>query len=175
LSGPSLRKSVMKATIALFIVAFPLAASSRALDVDAVLDRVEAERAAGYTKPKEAKAPNKKKQQASSESPSGRKREPEVEVHHPRIKLPKSFAGIRIAGKFAFIGTSVGGHPQLVAAEDAMNPFARQFWVENVQSDLGPNVTLTLDQRTLVNISPSNPLVLVKRGILPGIYWVHAQ
>jgi hypothetical protein len=165
----------MKNIIALFVVASLLVAPSHGLDVDAVLDRVEAERAAGYTKPKETKAPSKKTRPASSEARPERKREPKVEVHHPRIKLPKNFAGIRIAGKFAFIGTSVEGHPQLVAAEDAMNPFARQFWVENVQSDLGPNVTLTLDQRTIVDIDPTSPLVLVKRGILPGIYWVHAK
>ena len=148
-------------------------------DVSSILKQIKAERvgSASPPKPAPAAAPKKKKSSASqkSSSASQRRSEPKIPVYHPSVKLPKNFAGMRVAGRFALIGTTYEGQPMLVAAEDAMNPFGRQFWIENARSGLGSNVTLPIDQRTLVDVPTSSPLILVKRGVLPGIYWVHLQ
>jgi len=153
-------------------------------DISAILKQIKAERSGQtakpaptpYAPPKQNQQQKKKSTSSSGVSPSAEKPPaPKIPIWNPRDKLPKNFAGIRMAGRFALIGTTHQGYPMLVPAEDVMNPFARQFWVENVSSALGANVTLPIDQRSIVTIPRSNPLVLIKRGVLPGIYWVHLQ
>jgi len=40
----------------------------------------------------------------------------------------------------------------------------------NVTDTMGPNVRLNFGDRPLVRVSPRRPLVIISRGILPGIY-----
>jgi hypothetical protein len=40
---------------------------------------------------------------------------------------------------------------------------------------MGPNAHLNFNQRPLVRVSPNRPLVILSRGILPGVYNVAYQ
>jgi hypothetical protein len=76
---------------------------------------------------------------------------PSIPVWNPRDKLPKEVTGQGVAGNFVIQGSSSEGTLILIPAEDADNPFARQFWVVNRTYGGGvPNVLVPLGQRQLV-------------------------
>jgi len=101
---------------------------------------------------------------------------PSIPVWNPRDKLPKEIAGQGVAGNFVIQGSSSEGALILIPAEDADNPFARQFWVVNRTYGGGvPNVLVPLGQRQLVQVPSNEPLIFIGRGILPGVYNVQAQ
>lgn len=101
---------------------------------------------------------------------------PSITVWNPKDKLPKEVTGQGVAGNFVIYGTSSEGNLILIPAEDAENPFARQFWVVNRTFAGGsPNVLVPMGQRQMVQVSASRPLIFIGRGILPGVYNVQAQ
>lgn len=92
------------------------------------------------------------------------------EIWRPGDPMPTNVLRLRLAGDFAVKGTNSDSNPIFVAAQDASNPFARQFWLVNVFDRMGPNAMLPIGQRPLVRVSPKRPLVIISRGILPGVY-----
>jgi hypothetical protein len=100
---------------------------------------------------------------------------PRNRTWHPGDPMPTDVVGLKLAGDFAVQGTNTDANPILVPAKDFSNPFARQFWMINVTDEMGPNVNLDLGDRPLVHVSSKRPLVIVSRGILPGIYNVAYQ
>lgn len=100
---------------------------------------------------------------------------PRNRIWYPGDPMPTNVVGLKLAGDFAFTGTNTEGNPELVPLRDVANPFARQFWLINVFDRLGPSVHLPPHLRTLVRVSPKRPLVIISRGILPGIYNVAYQ
>jgi hypothetical protein len=92
------------------------------------------------------------------------------EIWRPGDPMPTNVLRLRLAGDFAVKGTNSDSNPIFVPAQDASNPFARQFWLVNVFDRMGPNVMLPMGQRPLVKVSPKRPLVIIGRGILPGVY-----
>jgi hypothetical protein len=101
---------------------------------------------------------------------------PSIPVWNPRDKLPKEITGQGVAGNFVIQGSSSEGNLVLVPAEDADNPFARQFWVVNrIFAGGQPNILVPIGQRQLVQVSKNQPLIFIGRGILPGVYNVQAQ
>jgi hypothetical protein len=93
-----------------------------------------------------------------------------IPIWSPTDKLPKEVRGHGLAGNFAIQGSSSDGSIILVPADDANNPFARQFWIVNRSFSGGPNVLVPLGQRRIIQVPNSHPLIIVGRGILPGIY-----
>jgi hypothetical protein len=101
---------------------------------------------------------------------------PSITVWNPKDKLPKEITGQGVAGNFVIYGTSSEGNLILIAAEDAENPFARQYWVVNKTYAGGQaNVLVPMGQRQLVQVPANYPLIFIGRGILPGVYNVQAQ
>jgi hypothetical protein len=92
------------------------------------------------------------------------------EIWRPGDPMPTNVLRLRLAGDFAVKGTNSDSNPIFVPAQDASNPFARQFWLVNVFDRMGPNVMLPMGQRPLVQVTPKRPLVIISRGILPGVY-----
>ena len=147
-------------------------------DVDSILKQIGGESSGGGTSsgnntslkkssPSESRSSYKKKH-SDSASPS-------IKIWGPKDKLPSDVSGQGVAGNFAFYGTNTEGNPILIPAEDAANPFARQFWIVNMHDRVGPNVLIPASQRRLVQVSSRRPLVFVGRGILPGVYNVQLQ
>ena len=100
---------------------------------------------------------------------------PRNRTWYPGDPMPSNVVGLRLAGDFAVQGTNTDSNPILVPAKDFSNPFARQFWMVNVVDRMGPNAHLNFNQRPLVRVSPNRPLVILSRGILPGVYNVAFQ
>lgn len=100
---------------------------------------------------------------------------PRNRIWYPGDPMPSNVVGLRLAGDFAVQGTNTDSNPILIPAKDFSNPFARQFWMVNVVDRMGPNARLNFNQRPLVQVSPKRPLVILSRGILPGVYNVAFQ
>jgi hypothetical protein len=100
---------------------------------------------------------------------------PRNRVWYPGDPMPKNVVGLKLAGDFAVQGTNTDANPILIPAKDFSNPFARQFWMVNVRDTMGPSVNLRFGDRPLVRVSPKRPLVILSRGILPGVYNVAYQ
>jgi hypothetical protein len=100
---------------------------------------------------------------------------PRNRVWYPGDPMPSNVVGLKLAGDFAVQGTNTDSNPILIPAKDFSNPFARQFWMVNVVDRMGPNARLNFNQRPLVRVSPNRPLVILSRGILPGVYNVAFQ
>jgi hypothetical protein len=132
----------------------------------------------GYSSSSSSDAPKpKKKAVVKQAAPRPQApQQPSITVWNPRDKLPKDVSGQGVAGNFVIQGSSSEGTLILVPAEDADNPFARQYWVVNRNYAGGsPNVLVPMGQREMVQVSPSQPLIFIGRGILPGVYNVQAQ
>jgi hypothetical protein len=100
---------------------------------------------------------------------------PRNRIWYPGDPMPSNVVGLRLAGDFAVQGSNTDSNPILIPAKDFSNPFARQFWMVNVVDRMGPNAHLNFNQRPLVRVSPNRPLVILSRGILPGVYNVAYQ
>jgi hypothetical protein len=100
---------------------------------------------------------------------------PRDRIFYPGDPMPTNVIGLRLAGDFAVIGTNADANPKLVPSQDARNPFARQFWMVNVRDTMGPNVYLRIHERPLIQVSPKRPLVIIDRGLVPGVYYVAYQ
>ena len=148
-------------------------------DISAILKQIKSEQAGSVPKPQAAAvaAPKKKKSSTSQKSSSSAKRssEPRVPIWSPRDKLPKDVTGHYLAGDFVVQGEDVSGCAVIIPAQDAMNPFARQFNVVNMSSGLAPGTLVPIGRREMISVPRSRPLVFIGRGLLPGIYQVQAQ
>ena len=125
-----------------------------------------------------ASTPKPRKKHVASQSVPHQQTPPQptIQVWSPRDKLPKEVTGQGVAGNFVIQGSSSDGTLILIPAEDASNPFARQYWVVNRTYGSGvPNVLVPMGQRELVQIPVNQPLIFIGRGILPGVYNVQAQ
>lgn len=100
---------------------------------------------------------------------------PRNRIWYPGDPMPSNVVGLKLAGDFAVQGTNAQGNPILIPARDVSNPFARQFWMVNVFDRMGPGVNLPFGHRPPVRVLPGRPLVIISRGILPGVYNVAYQ
>jgi len=153
-------------------------------DISGILKQIKAERTGQMPKPTPApktpppkKQEQKKKSSASSGASAKAKQPsaPKVPIWSPRDKLPKDVTGHYLAGTFVVQGEDVSGCAVLIPAQDANNPFARQFNVVNMSTGLAPGTLVPIGRREMVTVSRSRPLVFIGRGLLPGIYQVQAQ
>jgi hypothetical protein len=147
-------------------------------DVDSILKQISGESNGGGSS--SGQNTSLKKSSSSDSGTTSRKKStqasaPSIKIWSPKDKLPSDVSGQGVAGNFAFYGTNAEGNPIFIPAEDASNPFARQFWVVNMHDKAGPNVLIPASQRRLLQVSPQRPLVFVGRGILPGVYNVQFQ
>ncbi|MCX6972652.1 MAG: hypothetical protein NTV93_21215 [Verrucomicrobia bacterium] len=139
--------------------------------------------------PVKASEPTEKRREKKTEMPKAKTKKvveqpkqqpaapqvPRIIVYRPKDKLPKDVAGSGVAGDFLVSGEDPLGGASIIAAEDAMNPFARSFIIKNVSSGYSPGTVLPLENRKLIHISPQRPLIFIGRGMLPGEYNVRAQ
>jgi hypothetical protein len=155
-------------------------------DIGSILNEIKAEKSGSKnttigkppelapTAPKKAASPKAKAPKAPKVKKS-KSSGPQIQVWNPRDKLPKNVTGNGVAGNFTFYGTNADGNPIYIPAEDFSNPFARQFWVVNVRTGLGPNFLVPINERRLIKVSRNKPLIIIGRGIVPGVYNVQAQ
>ena len=147
-------------------------------DVDSILKQIGGESSGGGNSTGNNTS---LKKSSSSESRASYKKKhsdsasPSIKIWGPKDKLPSEISGQGVAGNFAFYGTNAEGNPIFIPAEDAANPFARQFWIVNMHDQAGPNVLIPVGQRRLIQVTPKRPLVFVGRGILPGVYNVQFE
>jgi len=100
--------------------------------------------------------------------------QPQNVILSPKDKFPPQVTGMYVAGNFMPKYLQDDGLV-MVPAEDFMNPFARQFIVANVSTGVGPGQMVPVSNPHLVQVSPSRPLVIISRGIVPGTYIVNTQ
>lgn len=112
---------------------------------------------------------------SSSKSKEIRRSQPQITLWQPKDTLPKDIAGQGVYGNFVVRGEDINGGAELIAAEDAANPFARVFTVVNLTSGMAPGTLVPIGQRRLVQVLKSKPLIFIGRGLLPGQYNVQAQ
>lgn len=113
----------------------------------------------------------KKKTQVKQTTPRAQvPQQPSITVWNPRDKLPKDVTGQGVAGNFVIYGSNSDGNVILIPAEDASNPFARQYWIVNRAYNGGPDALVPIGQRELIQIPKNQPLIFVGRGPLPGVY-----
>jgi hypothetical protein len=145
-------------------------------DVDEILKQISGESSGGSSTGKNTSL---KKSGSSETATTSRKKStqaptPSIKIWNPKDKLPQDISGQGVAGNFAIYGTSSEGNPILIPAEDASNPFARQYWIVNLRENTG-HTLVPIGQRKLVQVSARRPLIFVGRGILPGVYNVQVQ
>lgn len=169
-------KHILKVVLGVSLISVGSAVAAD--DVDSILKQISGESTGGGSS--SGQNTSLKKSSSSNAGTSSTKKRsqasaPSIKVWNPKDKLPSDVSGQGVAGNFAFYGTNTEGNPILIPAEDASNPFARQYWIVNMHDRVGPNVLIPASQRRLVQVSPRRPLVFVGRGILPGVYNVQAQ
>jgi hypothetical protein len=169
--------------------AFSLNTMPAADDITAILNQIQTEGSGKknttiektpVVAPTQTPTPKKKKIASGQKSIAQEKPAPKV-APRPQIpilkatdKLPKNFRGMGLAGKFKICGTDGNGCPQIIAAEEDGNPFARQFWIINGDAQLVPYRSFRLNERPSFEVPTSKPLIFV--GIfMPGIYNVRLQ
>jgi hypothetical protein len=170
-------KHILKVVLGVSLIS--LGSAVAADDVDSILKQISGESSGGGSS-SGSKNTSLKKSSSSDSGTTSRKKStqasaPSIKIWNPKDKLPSDVSGQGVAGNFAFYGTNTEGNPILIPAEDASNPFARQFWIVNMHDRVGPNVLIPASQRRLVQVSSRRPLVFVGRGILPGVYNVQLQ
>lgn len=162
-------------------------------DVSDILDQISSEKASkavNSTAIQPVKTPGRteKRREPNTEAPKTKSKraveQPErkappqslqIVVYRPKDKLPKNVAGSGVAGDFLVTGEDVFGGATIIAADDAMNPFARRFIIKNASSGYSPGTVLPLDNYKCIHISPQRPLIFIRRGIIPGEYEVRTR
>ena len=166
-------------------------------DVNDILNQISSEKEAKKQsavnstaiQPVKAPEPTEKRQKPKTETPKPKPKKvveqpkqqpvapeaPRIIVYRAKDKLPKDIAGAGVAGDFFVMGEDPFGGATIIAAEDAMNPFARSFIIKNVSSGYPRSTVLPINDRKLIHVSPERPLILIGRGSLPGQYEVRAQ
>ena len=155
-------------------------------DIGSILNEIKAEKSGSKnttigkppeltpSAPKKASSPKAKAPKVPKVKQS-KSSGPKIQIWNPRDKFPKTVTGNGVAGNFVLYGTNTDGNPIYIPAEDFSNPFARQFWIVNVRTRFGPNFLVPVNERRLITVSRSKPLIIIGRGIVPGVYNVQAQ
>jgi hypothetical protein len=98
-----------------------------------------------------------------------------IKIYSPHDKFPPDIIGKGVAGSFVVIQEAIGGGAMVVPAEDALFPLAaRKFIIQNKSSGFPPGEAIPTDQQVRINYPPSNPLIIIGKGPLPGFYTVTA-
>jgi hypothetical protein len=169
-------KHILKVVLGVSLIS--LGSAVAADDVDSILKQISGESSGGGSSSGSKNTSLKKSSSSDSGTTPRKKRTqasaPSIKIWGPKDKLPQDISGQGVAGNFAIYGTSSEGNPILIPAEDASNPFARQYWIVNLRENTG-HTLVPIGQRKLVQVSAGRPLIFVGRGILPGVYNVQAQ
>jgi hypothetical protein len=168
-------KHILKVVLGVSLIS--LGSAVAADDVDSILKQISGESTGGGCS--SGQNTSLKKSSSSDSGTTPRKKStqasaPSIKIWNPKDKLPSDVSGQGVAGNFAIYGTSSEGNPILIPAEDAANPFARQYWIVNLRENTGRTL-VPIGQRQLVQVSARRPLIFVGRGILPGVYNVQVQ
>jgi hypothetical protein len=162
------------------VIVFSVSSVSAQDDISSILNQIKGEKAAPKNTAVEKKSssassakPKQNKSGKSSQKSSSPKEK--IPVWNPKDKLPKDVTGHGVAGNFVIQSESYEGFAVLVPAEDSVNPFARQFKVENMSTGFAPGTVFPAAQRKFVRVSRSRPLIIVGRDPMPGIYRVQAR
>ena len=177
----------------LFLALF-FATQAYGQDVSDILNQIDSEKEtkkqanvnSTAIQPVTAPAPSGKVQQekAKQKSPIKQTEKPSknptasesrIVVYRPKDNLPKNVTGSGVAGDFLITGEDALGGATIIAAEDALNPFARIFIIKNASSGHPPGTVLPIESRRSITISSENPLLFIGRGMIPGEYQVRAQ
>lgn len=166
---------ILKAVLGVSLISISSAVAAD--DVDSILKQISGESSGGGSS--SGQNTSLKKSSSSNTGTSSTKKRsqastPSIKVWNPKDKLPQDVSGQGVAGNFAVYGTSSEGNPILIPAEDAANPFARQYWIVNLRENTGRTL-VPIGQRQMVQVSARRPLIFVGRGILPGVYNVQVQ
>jgi hypothetical protein len=165
---------------ALCAVLFSVVQVSGAEDVDSILRQIKSEstrRAVSEPTPQAATVKKTSRPQSSKpkpRQPPARQPEPETfsgPIWGPKDKLPKQIRGHGLAGDFVIAG-QFDGCVELLAAEDNTNPFPRRFIIANKHLDLPDYHFIPFDQREILTIPRSNPLIFLEKTSL-AYYYVH--
>ena len=153
-----------------------LSTTHAADDITSILNKIESTKSVP-TIPTKSVGETKKStgKNSSTSNNSSKPRQPQIPLWLPKDKLPKDVAGHGLYGNFVVRGEDITGGAEIIAAEDAANPFARVFTIVNLSSGMAPGTLVPISQRRLVQIPKSKPLIFIGRGILPGLYNVQAQ
>ena len=153
-----------------------LSTAQAADDITSILNKIESTKSVP-TIPSKSVGETKKStgKSSSTSNNSSKPRQPQIPLWLPKDKLPKDIAGHGLYGNFVVRGEDITGGAEIIAAEDAANPFARVFTIVNLSSGMAPGSLVPISQRRLVQIPKTKPLIFVGRGILPGLYNVQAQ
>jgi hypothetical protein len=155
---------------------FLLSTTHAADDITSILNKIESNKSVPTIPTKEIgeSKKNSSKNSSSSLKPS-KPSQPQIPLWLPKDKLPKDVAGHGLYGNFVIRGEDINGGAEIIAAEDAANPFARVFTIVNLSSGMAPGTLVPISQRRLVQVPKNKPLIFVGRGILPGLYNVQAR
>ena len=153
-----------------------LSTAQAADDITSILNKIESTKSVP-TIPSKSVGETKKStgKSSSTSNNSSKPRQPQIPLWRPKDILPKDIAGHGLYGNFVVRGEDITGGAEIIAAEDAANPFARVFTIVNLSSGMAPGSLVPISQRRLVQIPKTKPLIFVGRGILPGLYNVQAQ
>lgn len=153
-----------------------LSTTHAADDITSILNKIESTKSVP-TIPTKSVGETKKStgKNSSTSNNSSKPRQTQIPLWLPKDKLPKDVAGHGLYGNFVVRGEDITGGAEIIAAEDAANPFARVFTIVNLSSGMAPGTLVPISQRRLVQIPKSKPLIFIGRGILPGLYNVQAQ
>lgn len=154
---------------------------SGAENVESILQQIKSESSRGPVPqpiPQAATVKKTARPQSSKSKPrQTQARQPEPEtfsgpIWGPKDKLPKQIRGHGLAGRFVVAG-QFEGLLLLEAEEDNLNPFCRRFVVANKTLNLpDPYHIIPFDQREVLTVPRSNPLVFLKKTSL-AYYYVH--
>ena len=167
--------------LALTEAAFP---ELRAADeISSILDQIKTEKISA--KPAEgpatsatvhAEKPSSPPSKISTgKSASTKHSAPTIKIWAPGDKLPKDIAGQGVAGVFVVKSEHINGGATIVAAEESINPFAREFTIVNITTGLPRGTYIPIGRRETITISKAAPLIFIGRGIVPGSYMVKVQ
>ena len=153
-----------------------LSTTHAADDITSILNKIESSKSVPTIPTKAIAEPQKSSaRNSSSTNTSSKPRQPQIPLWLPKDKLPKDIAGHGLYENFVVRGEDITGGAEIIAAEDAANPFARVFTIVNISSGMAPGTLVPISQRRLVNIPKNKPLIFVGCGILPGLYNVQAR
>jgi len=172
-----------KKNLILAVLAVVMISTSRADDINAILQQINTENSGGQnTSLKQnddsAPVPKRKKRVSHTESQSvvsSTAAVPQIRIWKPSDKLPNDIAGQGVAGDFAVMGEAREGGAILVPGDGGLNPFARQFIVTNLSSGMAPGTIVPVYWRKHVQVSTDRPLIFIGRGVMPGTYMVQEQ
>lgn len=170
-------KHTLKFAFTLVVALSVIINSQAADDITSILNKIETKKDVPKipTKNIDSKKSNTSSSSSSSKTKASKPSQPQIPLWQPKDTLPKDIAGQGLYGNFVIRGEDINGGAEIIAAEDAANPFARVFTIVNLSSGMAPGTLVPIGQRRLVQVPRNKPLIFIGRGILPGLYNVQAQ